>query len=260
MPEASKAKKETSALARGGGSHGISNQPPPQPQSPPPAQAPLAPESFNPQPTPPRVDPMKLQPLGDRPRRPVEGYNSPMDGKAYVPPVRPDRPPKPIKPYDPATATPKEKIQHELEREWRLKHGVDNMGENFNPPPPKRDDDLSIGVPLNPFECDPRGRCAAPMPRDWVMPRPKKRPRLPKKKGKFQMGKKPRKPFKMGVPRKERIRLLKEQAAKEQWERDNPWTGGGENFPRPPPDWDPRPTNPRHNPLRPRERRPFGIL
>ena len=142
MPETVANKK--SASARGGGSHGISsvNQTPPQQppsySSPPPAQAPLAPESFNPQPTPPRVDPMELQ-LPPRPRRPVEGHNSPMDGKAYVPPARPDRPPKPIKPYDPATATPKEQIQHELEREWRLKHGVDNMGENFNPPPPKRD-------------------------------------------------------------------------------------------------------------------------
>ena len=73
-------------------------------------------------------------------------------------------------------------------------------------------------------------------PRDWKRdPRPLPRPRpipprgeprpfprrpipripLKPKKKPFQAGKKPRRPFKMGVPRKERIRLLKEKAAVE---------------------------------------------
>ena len=76
----------------------------------------------------------------------------------------------------------------------------------------------------NPLPRPPRGD-PRPLPRPRPIPprgepRPFPRrpiPRIPlkPKKKPFQAGKKPRRPFKMGVPRKERIRLLKEKAAVE---------------------------------------------
>ena len=273
MPETVANKK--SASARGGGSHGISpvNQPPPpppqRPPTPPPvAQAPLSPEKFV-QPTQPLNPTRKLPPKRtirqSTPTKQQSGQISPDATRLSV------RPPPP---HEAPWAYARLKGETDQQFRERLHIPADvplDKGRQgwMMTPPPKRDPSAEPFVDPWAGECPPFARCA---PRDpHPMPRPKPRPfgKLPRKKKPFQAGKKPRRPFKMGVPRKERIRLLKEQAAKEQWERDNPkpW-GGGENFPRPPPDWDPssfprKPTNPRHNPIRPRkprERRPFGIL
>ena len=75
----------------------------------------------------------------------------------------------------------------------------------FLPRSPPRDWKRDPNPLPRPPRGDPRPLPRRPIPR--IPLKPKKKP--------FQAGKKPRRPFKMGVPRKERIRLLKEKAAAE---------------------------------------------
>ena len=75
----------------------------------------------------------------------------------------------------------------------------------FLPRSPPRDWKRDPNPLPRPPRGDPRPLPRRPIPR--IPLKPKKKP--------FQAGKKPRRPFKMGVPRKERIRLLKEKAAVE---------------------------------------------
>ena len=220
---------EQKKLAKGGGSHGIQPTGTPLPQQ--------TPKTF--QLTPPQTPPTMLQQprAGGRKAPPLPSG----DRQSGRLPRRPAGSPRPIRrPLNPLA------------------------------PPPRRQPDPRFDPIRSPFGCDPRasmtGRCAPPMP-SGGQPKPIKRPPrfFPKKKprGKFKMGDKPHK-FKMGVPRKERIRLLKEEAARkaeEQKRRD------GENFPVPPQDFNfPRPTVPQEDRRRftrggePRKKgNPFGL-
>ena len=249
-------------LAKGGGSHGI--QPvgtPPKPVQqrptpPPAAQAPLSPEKFV-QPNAPRLNPPRNLP----PKRTVRQStptraNQQQSGRRINPNATASR--RPPKPSESPESFARLRINGVLETDAQFRERLHIPAHVSLDREYEARERWAEWLVNNPNR--PTGE-----PQPFVDPRPRPRPHprpipriFPKKKKKFQAGKKPRRPFKMGVPRKERIRLLKEKAEQAKNPKPAPWDPRhGENFPRPPqnfePDWF---RNPR---VRQRKGNPFGL-